>query len=460
MSLSFPTLSAAEAAALIQHSDTIGFGGFTAAGACKEIPIALAARANAEHAAGRPFRLGILTGASTGKSLDGALAEANAIEWRTPYQSDPSLRKAINEGRARFFDLHLSSVQGTVRSGVLGKVNWAIVEACDVSPNGEITLTTSVGASNTYLRLADKVLIELNAYHPKALAGFHDLYEPQDAPNRREIPVYKPNDRVGTTTVKVDPKKIAGIVLTNRPDEIGGFDEADPVTTKIGENVANFLAGEIRSGRLPASFLPLQSGVGNIANAVIGALGSNPGIPPFMMYTEVIQDSVIDLVQSGKCTFASGCSLTVSKDKLAEMYKNLEFFRPRMVLRPQEISNSPELVRRLGLITINTAIEVDLFGNVNSTHIMGDNLMNGIGGSGDFTRNAQISIYTCPSAAKKGAISTIVPLVSHMDHTEHSVQIVVTEHGVADLRGKAPLDRAQHIIEQCVHPEYRDLLRG
>jgi len=460
MSLSFPTLSAAEAAALIQHSDTIGFGGFTAAGACKEIPIALAARANAEHAAGRPFRLGILTGASTGKSLDGALAEANAIEWRTPYQSDPSLRKAINEGRARFFDLHLSSVQGTVRSGVLGKVNWAIVEACDVSANGEITLTTSVGASNTYLRLADKVLIELNSYHPKALAGFHDLYEPQDAPNRREIPVYKPNDRVGTTTVKIDPKKIAGIVLTNRPDEIGGFDEADPVTTKIGENVANFLAGEIRSGRLPASFLPLQSGVGNIANAVIGALGSNPGIPPFMMYTEVIQDSVIDLVQSGKCTFASGCSLTVSKDKLAEMYKNLEFFRPRMVLRPQEISNSPELVRRLGLITINTAIEVDLFGNVNSTHIMGDNLMNGIGGSGDFTRNAQISIYTCPSAAKKGAISTIVPLVSHMDHTEHSVQIVVTEHGVADLRGKAPLDRAQHIIDQCVHPEYRDLLRG
>ena len=149
MSLSFPTLSAAEAAALIQHSDTIGFGGFTAAGACKEIPIALAARANAEHAAGRPFRLGILTGASTGKSLDGALAEANAIEWRTPYQSDPSLRKAINEGRARFFDLHLSSVQGTVRSGVLGKVNWAIVEACDVSANGEITLTTSVDANNT-----------------------------------------------------------------------------------------------------------------------------------------------------------------------------------------------------------------------------------------------------------------------------------------------------------------------
>ena len=460
MSTSFPILSAAEAAALINHSETIGFGGFTAAGACKSIPLALAERAKAEHAAGRPFRLGIITGASTGKSLDGALAAADAIEWRTPYQSDPTLRKGINEGRIRFFDLHLSAVQPIVRSGVLGKIHWAIVEACDVSPDGEITLSTSVGAANTYARLADKVLIELNTYHPKALAGFHDLYEPLNPPNRREIPVYHPTDRVGTTTIKVDPKKIAGIVHTHLPDEIGGFDAPDPITTKIGENVASFLASEISSGRLPASFLPLQSGVGNIANAVIGALGTNPGIPPFMMYTEVIQDAVVDLIQSGKCTFASGCSLTVSKEKLAEMYQNLEFFRTRMVLRPQEISNSPELVRRLGLITINTAIEVDLFGNVNSTHIMGNDLMNGIGGSGDFTRNAQISIYTCPSAAKKGAISTIVPLVTHLDHTEHSVQIIVTEHGIADLRGKAPHDRALHIIDQCVHPEYRELLRS
>jgi acetyl-CoA hydrolase len=198
--------------------------------------------------------------------------------------------------------------------------------------------------------------------------------------------------------------------------------------------------------------------VGNIANAVIGALGANEGIPPFMMYTEVIQDSVIDLIKRGKCRFASGCSLTLSQSKLAEVYADLEYFRPRMVLRPQEISNSPEIVRRLGLITVNTAIEVDLFGNVNSTHVMGRDLMNGIGGSGDFTRNAHVSIYTCPSIAKRGAISTIVPLVTHLDHSEHSVQVVVTEHGVADLRGKSPLDRARLMVEKCVHPDYRPLL--
>lgn len=456
----FPFLSADEAAALIKHGETIGFGGFTAAGACKVIPLSLAARAKAEHAAGRPFKLGIITGASTGKSLDGALAAADAIEWRTPYQSDPTLRKAINEGRTRFFDLHLSAVQPTVRSGALGKVHWAIVEACKVTPEGEITLTTSVGCANTFIRLADRVLIELNSFHPEALTGFHDLYEPADPPLRREIPIYAPTDRVGSTVVKIDPRIIAGVVRTNTPDESGGFDAPDAVTNKIGENVARFLADEIRQGRLPGTFLPLQSGVGNIANAVIGALGANPEIPPFMMYTEVIQDAVIDLIQSGKCRFASGCSLTVSPQKLAAVYKDLESFRSKMVLRPQEITNSPELVRRLGLITINTAIEVDLFGNVNSTHVMGKDLMNGIGGSGDFTRNAHISIYTCPSMAKKGAISTIVPFVTHLDHSEHSVQVVVTEHGIADLRGKSPHDRAAVMIDNCVHPEYRDLLRS
>jgi acetyl-CoA hydrolase len=176
------------------------------------------------------------------------------------------------------------------------------------------------------------------------------------------------------------------------------------------------------------------------------------------MYSEVIQDSVIQLVRSGKVKFATGTSLTIAKDMLLKFYQDLEFFRSRILLRPQEITNNPEIVRRLGIITINTALEVDIFGNINSTHIMGSNLMNGIGGSGDFTRNAHISIFTCPSVAKGGKISTIVPLVSHLDHSEHSVQVVVTENGVADLRGKAPNERARLIIEKCAHPQFHDLL--
>jgi acetyl-CoA hydrolase len=249
-------------------------------------------------------------------------------------------------------------------------------------------------------------------------------------------------------------------VLTNRADEVGGFKPTDPITEKIGENVASFLADELKAGRIPKDFLPIQSGVGNIANAVLGALGANPNIPPFEMYSEVIQDSVIGLMRSGDIKFASATSLTVSPFVLDEIYAELDFFKERILLRPQEISNHPEVVRRLGIISINTAIEVDIWGNVNSTHVMGNNLMNGIGGSGDFTRNAYISIFTCPSTAKGNCISTIVPMVAHLDHSEHSVQVIITEQGIADLRGKDPVERAREIVDKCAHPEYRDLLHA
>lgn len=453
-----PELSADEAAAFIANGDIVGFSGFTPAGATKEIPSAIARRAKAEQAAGREFKIGVVTGASTGDSLDGELARANAVLFRTPYQSDKYLRAAINKGETRFFDMHLSMLPQMARYGFLGKFSCAIVEAAAVNDNGEILLTTSVGATNTFCHIADKILVELNEYHPQELNGLHDIYEPLDPPHRREVPVYKCSDRIGSPVLKVDPKKIVGVVRSNRADEIGGFKEPDEVTKQIGENVASFLASEIKLNRIPQSFLPIQSGVGNIANAVLGALGSNPNIPPFEMYSEVIQDSVIDLMRNGDITFGSATSLTVSPPVLKSIYEDLAFLKKHIMLRPQEISNNPEIVRRLGIISINTAIEVDIWGNVNSTHVMGNNLMNGIGGSGDFTRNAYISIFTCPSIAKGGAISTIVPLVSHLDHSEHSVQAIITEQGIADLRGKDPVQRAREIINKCAHPEYRQQL--
>ncbi len=456
----FPILTAAEAAALINHNATIGFSGFTPAGASKAIPSAIAARAEAEHAAGREFQVGVVTGASTGASLDGALAKAEAVSFRTPYQSDPTMRKSINSGKTRFFDMHLSVLPQIVRYGFLGKMDWAVIEAADVNENGEIIPTASVGASPTFCRMAENILIEINRFHPAALRGLHDIYEPLDPPHRREIPIYKPSDRIGTPYIKVDPAKIRGIVENNAPDEVGGFDAPTETTEQIGRNVANFLAGEIKAGRIPEGFLPIQSGVGNIANAVLGAMGENDDIPAFEMYSEVIQESVISLMRSGKVKFASGVSLTVGPEILSSIYQELEFFRPRLLLRPQEITNHPEVVRRMGVVSINTAIEVDLFGNVNSTHVMGKNMMNGIGGSGDFTRNAFISIFTCPSTAKNGKISTIVPLVSHMDHSEHSVQVIITEQGVADLRGKSPHERARLIVDICAHPSFRDELHG
>ncbi|MBS2096977.1 succinate CoA transferase [Carboxylicivirga linearis] len=458
--MSFKILTPEEAASYIYHDATVAFSGFTPAGSPKVVPKAIAARAEAEHAAGREFKIGVISGASTGDSLDGSLARANAVKFRTPYQSNKDLRNSINSGGVEYFDMHLSALAQEMRYGFFGDIDVAVIEAADISPNGEVVLTSGVGISPTAARLAKRVIIELNKKHPAKIKGLHDIYEPLDPPYRKSIPVHTPEMRIGDPVLRIDPAKIMGIVENDAPDETGGFAPVDEVTQKIGDNVASFLAGEIGKGIIPKEFLPIQSGVGNIANAVLGSLGSNPEIPPFKMYTEVIQESVIELMRKGEITFASGCSLTVSPPVLEGIYEDYDFFKDKLVLRPQEISNNPELVRQLGLITINTAIEADIFGNINSTHVLGTKMMNGIGGSGDFTRNSFLSVFTCPSVAKGGAISAIVPLVSHQDHSEHSVKVIITEQGVADLRGKSPRQRAEAIIENCVHPDYKDVLRG
>lgn len=453
-----PKLLPDEAALLIGNGETLAVSGFTPAGSPKAVPVALAARAEAEHAAGRPFKINLISGASTGPSTDGVLARAKAVGFRTPYQSDADMRKSINSGETRFFDLHLSRLPQDVRYGFLGPIKLAVIEASEVTDYGEIVLTSAVGAAPTFCQRAEKIVIELNRHHPHFLRGVHDLFEPEDPPRRSDIPIFSPSDRIGQPTIHVDPSRIVGIVETNAPDEVGGFAELSPVTEQIGHHVAAFLACEIQRGMIPSSFLPVQSGVGDTANAVLMAMADHPSIPNFQMYTEVIQDAVIDLMRKGRIPFVSGCSLTVPPATLGGIYEDWNFFRSRLLLRPQEITNNPEVVRRIGAISINTAIEVDLAGNVNSTHVLGRNMMNGIGGSADFARAAFLSMFICPSTAKGGKISTIVPMVSHLDSSEHSVAVVVTEQGVADLRGHAPSERARLIIENCAHPDYKPLL--
>jgi len=456
MALKFMT--AEEAASYVFHNDNVGFSGFTPAGCPKVIPSAIAKRAEEEQAKGNPFQIGVFTGASTGDSLDGALSRAKAVKFRTPYQSNKDLRTLMNTGGTHYFDMHLSEIAQSLRYGFLGKVDVAVIEAADISEDGEIVLTDAVGISPTICRLADKILIELNHYHPKEIRGMHDIYEPTDPPMRREIPVYSASDRIGSPVVKVNPAKIVGVVETNLPTESGIFTPLDDATLAIGRNVANLLVNEMKAGRIPASFLPVQSGVGNVANAVLGSMGENKGIPAFKVYTEVIQDAVFKLMKAGRVTFVSGCSLSVSAEVLREIYADFDFYKSRILLRPQEISNNPEVARRIGVIAINTALEVDIFGNINSTHVSGTRMMNGIGGSGDFTRSAYLSVFTTPSTAKDGKISSFVPMVSHLDNSEHSVNIVVSEYGVADMRGTSPVQRARLIIDNCVHPDYRPLL--
>ena len=456
--MSYTILSAVEAARMIKHGDNIALSGFTPAGTAKAVTSALAELAEEEHAKGNPFQVSIFTGASTGNSCDGVLAKAKAMRYRAPYTTNRDFRVAVNNGEIAYNDIHLSQMAQELRYGFFGNIKLAIIEACELTPDGKIYLTAAGGISPTACRLADKIIVELNSAHSKNMMGLHDVYELDNPPCRKEIGIYKPSDRIGTPYIQVDPKKIVGVVETNWPDEARSFSEADEVTDKIGQNVADFLVSDMKRGIIPPGFLPIQSGVGNIANALLGALGRSTTIPPFEMYTEVLQDSVVGLMREGRIKFGSTCSLTVTNECLQGIYDDIDFFRDKLILRPSEISNNPEVIRRLGIIAINTAIEVDIYGNANSTHIGGTRMMNGIGGSGDFTRNAYISIFTCPSIAKEGKISSIVPMVSHMDHSEHSVNIIATEQGVADLRGKSPKERAQEIIEKCVHPDYKELL--
>ena len=457
--MAFTRITAAEAAALIKNGDNLGLSGFTPAGTPKAVTAELAKVAHEEHEAGRPFQVGILTGASTGDSCDGVLSIENAIRYRAPYTTNSEFRKRVNAGLIAYNDIHLSQMAQEIRYGFLGDIDWAIIEACAVTDDGKVYLTAAGGISPTVARLAKKgVIIELNAFHSDRSIGIHDVYEPLDPPSRAAIEINSPGDRIGTPYVQVDPKKIVGIVECNIPDEARAFKDSDPVTDQIGQNVADFLMADMKRGIIPSSFLPLQSGVGSTANAILGALGSNPAVPAFNVYTEVLQDAVVELMRQGRVKSASTCSLTVTNEVLKGIYDDIELFKDRLVLRPSEISNNPEIIRKLGVIAINTAIEVDLYGNVNSTHICGTKMMNGIGGSGDFERNAFLSIFTCPSVAKGGSISSIVPFCSHLDHTEHDVNVVITEQGVADLRGKSPAQRAQLIIENCAHPDYKQLL--
>jgi succinate CoA transferase len=456
----FPILTPEEAVECISHGDMVAFSGFTPAGAAKAAPRALAERARRLHQAGRPFQLRVLTGASTGPSIDDALAQADAISWRAPYQSSAALRQRINDGRVAFVDMHLSHLPQAVLFGFFGALDVAVIEATEVTADGRVYLGNSIGASPTFLRVARKVLIEVNRFHSRRASEMADIVVPKPPPYRNALDLDHPLERIGKPYARVDPEKILGLIETNEPDELGGFDAPDAVSRAIAGHVVQFLLDEVAAGRIPPSFLPLQVGVGNVANAVLEGLGEHPDIPDFLMYTEVFQPAGFELMRRGRLLGASTCALTLTPGQMREWAEQIDFFAPRIVLRPQEISNNPAVVRQLGVIALNTALEVDLYGHVNSTHLCGQAMVNGIGGSGDFTRNAYLSIFLCPSTAKGGRVSTVVPMCPHVDHNEHSVQVVVTEQGLADLRGLAPRERARLLVERCAHPAYRDYLEG
>jgi succinyl-CoA:acetate CoA-transferase len=452
-------MSGEEAAALIQPGSQIGMSGFTGSGYPKAVPMALAKRAVEARERGEKFKVNVFTGASTGPELDGVLADAGAVGLRLPYQSDTSTRKHINSGDIEYIDIHLSQVAQLVEYGFLGKLDVALIEVTAILEDGRVIPSTSVGNNQTWIDCADKVILEVNSTQPMELEGLHDIYHGLvNPPNRKPIELTSVGQRIGGPYLSVPMEKVIAVVNTDSPDRSSAFKAPDENSKRIAGHIMEFLGWEVKKGRLPQSLLPLQSGVGNIANAVLYGLQEGP-FENLTAYTEVIQDGLISLMRSGKMTCASATSFSLSPECVAELMPQIGEYRDRIVLRAQEISNHPGIIRRLGVIAMNGMIEADIYGNVNSTHVMGSSIMNGIGGSGDFARNGFLSIFMAPSMAKNGSISTIVPMVSHVDHTEHDVSVLVTEQGLADLRGLSPTQRATLVIENCSHPDYREALR-
>jgi succinyl-CoA:acetate CoA-transferase len=452
-------MSAEEAAAFIPPGANVGMSGFTGSGYPKAVPGAMVARAREAKAAGERYAVSVWTGASTAPELDGAMAEVDGVHLRMPYQSDPISRAKINAGLMDYMDVHLSHVAQMVWEGFFGHMDVAVIEVTGITADGKLIPSTSVGNNKTWIDQADKVILEVNYAQPLGLEGMHDIYYGTELPpNRTPLMLTQPSDRVGEPYLRCPAEKVVAVVETNSPDRNTPFKAPDADSKEIAGHVLDFLTHEVAKGRLPKTLLPLQSGVGNIANAVLMGLDAGP-FRPLTSYTEVLQDGMLQMLRSGTVSMVSATAFSLSEAGLADLCENIDFFRERIILRPQEISNHPEAIRRLGCLAMNGMLEADMYGNVNSTHLMGSSMMNGIGGSGDFARNAFISMFLSPSTAKGGAISCIVPMASHVDHTEHDTHVIVTEIGLADLRGLPPRRRAQEIIDRCAHPDYRDALQ-
>jgi len=339
-------MSAADAAGLIPSGATIGMSGFTGSGYPKAVPLALAARIEAEHAAGRPFKVSIWSGASTGPELDGALAKADGIDYRLPYNSDPIAREKINAGTMQYFDMHLSQVAPMAWQGFLGPLDTAVIEVSGITEDGALIPSSSIGNNKTWLDIADKIILEVNSWQSPALDGMHDIYYGTALPpHRTPIPLVRADDRIGQPHFRVDPSKIVAIVETDSPDRNAPFAKPDAVANAIAGHLLEFFRHEVARGRLPASLLPLQSGVGNVTNAVLAGLMDGP-FEQMTAFTEVIQDGMLDMIEAGKLRMASATAFSLSPEMAMRFNTEAHRFRDKLILRPQEISNHPELVRR------------------------------------------------------------------------------------------------------------------
>lgn len=444
----------AEAATHVRTGDTMFVSGFGGVGYPKLVPEAVAA-------AGEERDLTVISGGGVGDEIDARLVESGDMVRRLPFQTRPTSRGAINEGTVAFADRHISRVADEIRFGgfVEPDAAVAVIEAVAVGPDWLVP-STSIGNSPAFVERADRLIVEVNRAQPQTLEAVHDVYQPADPPEREPIPLASPIDRIGSPRLPFEADKLLAVVETDRPDDPYAFRDPTDVDRTIAANLGTFLSEAMARNRLFRESVVLQFGVGSMGNALMGALAElDFGDRAVTYFGEVVQDGLLDMLDAEQLTGASATSLALSVEGQQRLFDDVERYAEDIVLRPGDISNSPALIDRFGVVAVNSAIEVDIYGHANATHIGGTHIINGIGGGGDFSRNAQLSIIALPSTAADGAISRVVPMVPHVDHTEHDVDVIVTEHGVADLRGLSPRERAA-AITGCAAPSFRDALES
>lgn len=450
---------------LFKHGQYLGWSGFTGVGAPKVVPQALADHVEQQGLQGK-LGFNLFVGASAGPEED-RWANLGMLLRRSPHQVGKQISRAINEGRTKFFDKHLSMFPQDLTYGYYsrerndGKIlDYMIIEATAIKEDGSIVPGPSVGASPEFISVADKVIIEVNTATP-SFEGIHDIDMPVNPPFRQPYPYTKVDARSGIDSIKVDPERVVALVESMQPDRVGPNTPSNDISRGIANHLVEFLENEVAQGRLPANLHPLQSGIGNIANAVIEGISCS-SFKDLSVWTEVLQDSFLDLFQNGSLEFATATSIRLTDAGFQKLFENWDDFSRKLCLRSQVVSNNPELIRRLGVIAMNTPVEVDIYAHANSTNVNGSRMLNGLGGSADFLRNAKLSIMHCPSARPSktdpNGISSIVPMVPHVDQTEHDLDVIVTEQGLADLRGLCPRERAREIIKQCAHPDFKPIL--
>ena len=446
-----PIRSAVDTASDIEDTATLLVSGFGSVGYPKAVPLALA---DSERA----LELTVVSGGSGGEEIDSALVEADAISRRFPYQARSPARAAINSGTIAFHDRNISTLGDEIQYGRLADGDIAIVEAVDVGENWLVP-STSIGHTPAFVESADRLIVEINESIPAELAAFHDVYHLDKPPDREPIPLTEPGGRIGNERISFDPEKLVAVVETDRRDQPYTFREPTDDDQAIARNLGQFLEREVERSALFEESLRIQFGVGSLGNALMGALSEiDLGDRDLVYFGEVIQDGLLDLLDENELAAASATSLALSKEGQDRLFAHAERYAEDIVLRPGNLSNSATLIDRFGVVAVNSALELDLFGHVNSTHVNGTRAMNGIGGSGDFNRHSPLAIVALPSTAADGDISRIVPMAPHVDHTEHDIDVVVTEQGVADLRGNSPHETAHALIECCAHPDYREEL--